>query len=420
MIAQILSSIRVGWFLAIRQIRRSSVWTTVLIIFIMSLTFLNLVVVGGILVGLPVGATIAYNRQYSGDIILRDLPTKDYIAQSELIVKTVRNFPEVESLSARFIGPGKVEANYKTMVGPNQNPDSVATQVTGINPSDEESVTHMGALMREGEMLKGGEEGYIMIGKNLLDQYTLGPAVISATTLKGVHPGSRVRVIVGGHTQEFTVKGILGAKAGEVSTRVFVTDTELRKLLGRTDRNVDEIAIRLKDSDRAMEVRSLLVALGMGTFARVETSRESQGSFLDDIERTFVALSSVIGGIGLAVASITIFIVIFINAVTRQKYIGIMKGIGITALAIEFSYVLQSIFYATIGSSVGLIIVYGLLSPYFSLHPIDFPFADGILLVPIVGTLEKSAILILVTVVAGYFPARMIVKKNTLDAILGR
>ena len=39
---------RVGWFLAIRQIRRSSKWTTGLIIFIMVLTFLNLVVVSGL------------------------------------------------------------------------------------------------------------------------------------------------------------------------------------------------------------------------------------------------------------------------------------------------------------------------------------------------------------------------------------
>jgi ABC-type lipoprotein release transport system permease subunit len=415
-----MNALRVGWFLAVRQIRRSSVWTTTLIIFIMALTFLNLVVVGGILVGLPVGATIAYNRQYSGDIILRNLPTKEYISESDLVLKSMRNFQEVDSLSARYIGAGRVEANYKTNIGPNQNPDSVGVPVAGINPTDEEEVTHMGDLMLEGEMLKSGEEGYIMIGKNLLDQYTLGPASISATTLKGIRIGDRVRVIVGGFSQEFIVRGILGAKAGEVSTRVFITDTELRKLLGRTDRNVDEIAVRLKDGKNTERVRNDFRALGLGAYARVETSRESQGTFLDDIERTFKALSTVIGTIGLAVASITVFIVIFINAVTRQKYIGILKGIGISGLAIEISYVLQSIFYATIGSGIGLAVVYGILAPYFDAHPINFPFADGILLVPYLGTFLNAGILITVTIIAGYFPARMIVRKNTLDAILGR
>ena len=43
----------------------------------------------------------------------------------------------------------------------------------------------------------------------------------------------------------------------------------------------------------------------------------------------------------LVVASITIFIVIFINAITRRKFIGILQGIGISGEAIEIdaSYV---------------------------------------------------------------------------------
>lgn len=415
-----MRSLRVGWFLAVRQIRRSSAWTTILIIFIMSLTFLNLVVVGGILVGLPVGATIAYNHQYSGDVILRNLPTEDYIKQSDTILNTLRNFPEVEAVSARYIGGGRVQSNYKNMIGPNQKPDSVSVIISGINPTDEQSVTQMGELMLDGEMLSDGEEGYVLIGKNLLAQYSLGPAVLSATTLRDVSAGSLVRIMINGFEQEFEVKGVLSAKTDTVSTRVFMTNTELRRLLNRNDRNVGEIAIRLKNSEMSEHVKSDLISLGFDNFTRIETSRESQGTFLDDIENTFILLSNVIGGIGLMVASITVFIVIFINAVTRQKYIGILKGIGISANAIEISYVLQSVFYASLGSFFGLIFVYSIIVPYFDKNPIDFPFADGILLVPYFGTFIKSGVLILITIFAGYFPARMIVGKNTLDAILGR
>ena len=120
------------------------------------------------------------------------------------------------------------------------------------------------------------------------------------------------------------------------------------------------------------------------------------------------------------VASITVFIVIFINAVTRRKYIGILKGIGISGSSIELSYVFQSIFYATLGSLIGLVIIYSLLVPYFAEHPIDFPFSDGILAVPIDGTMIRLGLLVVVTIIAGYLPARMIVSGNTLDAILGR
>jgi putative ABC transport system permease protein len=142
--------------------------------------------------------------------------------------------------------------------------------------------------------------------------------------------------------------------------------------------------------------------------------------FLNQIRLAFSLLGNVIGLIGIVVASITIFIVIFINAVTRRKYIGIMKGIGISERAIEFSYILQSIFYALVGGLIGMAIVYFLLVPFFDAHPLNFPFSDGILVAPVNETVFKFVLLMLVTLVAGYIPARSIVKKNTLDSILGR
>ena len=313
----------------------------------------------------------------------------------------------MKAVSPRYIQGARVESNYRTRIGPKQEPDAVAAPLTGINPARENLVTSLGERMLEGEMLREGEEGYILLGKNLVDTYTLGAGVISATTLTNVPVGAKVRVIVGDSVQEMTVRGVLGSKAGEVSTRVFILDSEMRRITQRNDRNADEIAIRLHDPSRAIEVRDALRALGFGSVARVETSRESQGTFLDDIERTFTVLSGFVGAIGLLVASITVFIVIFINAVTRRKYIGILKGIGVSGNAIELSYVMQSVFYAGVGSAIGVALVYGFLEPYFLEHPIDFPFADGVLLVPWDGALV-------------YVPARMIVRRNTLDAILGR
>ena len=119
-------------------------------------------------------------------------------------------------------------------------------------------------------------------------------------------------------------------------------------------------------------------------------------------------------------ATITIFIVIFINAITRRKFIGILKGIGINGQAIEISYILQSSFYAILGSGIGLFIIYAFLVPFFIAHPINFPFSDGILVAPISETMIRVALLVFATIIAGYIPARMIVRKNTLDSILGR
>jgi ABC-type antimicrobial peptide transport system permease subunit len=53
-------------------------------------------------------------------------------------------------------------------------------------------------------------------------------------------------------------------------------------------------------------------------------------------------------------------------------------------------------------------------------HPINFPFSDGILVAEPVGTLVRMLVLLVITLIAGFIPARMIVRKNTLDSILGR
>ncbi len=58
--------------------------------------------------------------------------------------------------------------------------------------------------------------------------------------------------------------------------------------------------------------------------------------------------------------------------------------------------------------------------PFVSANPIQFPFSDGILVAPYGETLFRVVLLVGATLVAGYIPARMIVKKNTLDSILGR
>ena len=61
---------RIGFFLAVRHIRRASIWTTGLIVFVMVLTFLNLVVVSGVLVGLIQGAVDQARYEFTGDAII--------------------------------------------------------------------------------------------------------------------------------------------------------------------------------------------------------------------------------------------------------------------------------------------------------------------------------------------------------------
>ncbi|MFZ2484510.1 MAG: FtsX-like permease family protein [Minisyncoccia bacterium] len=410
--------IRLGFFLALRQVRRASKWTTGLIIFVMTLTFLNLVVVSGILVGLIEGAVEANKEYYTSDILISRLEKKEFIEQSPLIENIIRSMPETLSLSARYLGSGTVEANYKT-AAKEEEIDSAGASFAGIDPEDEDNLTGVSRFVVEGEYLEPSDYDQILLGSYLLTKY-FPVETASFPTLDDVGVGDKVRITIGETQREMTVKGIVKSKVDEISYRVYFVNTQFRDLIGRNDYNVGEISVRLKDGTDPNAFKEALLRSGVGEYARVQTFEDAQPKFLQDIKDTFALLGNMISSIGLVVASITIFIVIFINAITRRKFIGILKGVGISGRTIEASYVFQSFFHAATGSLIGLVLLYGFLQPFIAAHPINFPFSDGILVAPLTGTLIKIAILIITTIIAGYIPARMIVRRNTLDSILGR
>lgn len=416
-----MKSLRIGLLLGFRQIQRANFWTTSLIIFVMMLTFLNLIAVSGILVGLIAGSERAVQEKSLGDIIITPLNNEEEILQTENIRRILETIPEVKSYSIRYQQGVQITANYKTRRDFSIEPNVIGAQAVGIDPVAEDAVTALSENIVEGEYLNPNESGYILIGALNLDRYTAGFADITGS-LENVYPGDSVRVSVNGASREFTVKGIVNAKAGGVASFVYLPEIELRRLSNSVSRDADEIAIRLKDKkpETADLVKSILVNQEIDSFARVRTFQEALPKFITDIKQTFNILGTFIGAVGIIVASITIFIIIFINALSRRQQIGILKGIGIDKKAIEIAYVLQSAFYALTGSLLGVIVTYGFLVGYFDANPIDFPFSDGILLAEPIGTLYRFVILFIITLFAGFIPAWIIVKQNTLNSILGR
>jgi putative ABC transport system permease protein len=414
-----LTTIKVGTFLGARQLRRANIWTTLLIVFIMMLTFLNMVVVSGILVGLIDGGNIANRQQYTGNVIIKKQTGDPYIENTQNILTTIPNISGVSKWNERYISGANFEANYLTRRDFNIERDTIGTNLVGINSTAENDITQLSKYVIEGDYLSERESGYVLIGSNMLGRFSsaFGDGFGS---LDGVYPGDRVKVTVNGKTKEFIVKGIVKSKVGEVSFRAFITKQDFLQFVERPSLNADEIAIVTDGTITDDALKSTLIKYGFDRFGLIQTATEAIPDFLNQIKLAFELLGNVIGFIGIVVASITIFIVIFINAVTRRKYIGILKGIGVTSGAIEFSYVLQSFVYALIGAGLGMILIYTVFVPLLNAHPLDFPFSDGILSAPIGGTMIRFIILMIVTLIAGYLPARMIVNKNTLDSILGR
>ena len=414
-----------GWFLAIRQIQRANKGTTALIVSIMVLTFLNLVVVSGLLVGLLAGSFQQFREGYSGEVIITAEDGRDYIENSQALISYLNNHPKVVAISPRYAKTVQVLGTLTDLPAKNERPNQIGLRLTGIDPAKEEVLTRFSRFLMAGENLDTNQEGYALIGSNMIKKYSnfADANIPGLSLLDDVDVGSRVRISFSSGEEiikkDFIIKGVVKSKVDEISTRMFILDRELKRLIPVNKEQVQEIAVKSDYKYAPILVAEIKSFMGNNA-ARIQTSDEAIPSFLRDVETTFRILGNALSSIALVVASITIFIVIFINAVTKRKFIGIMKGIGISPLAIQISYVLQAIFYGVFGSAVGLLLTFGLLKPYFNKHPIDFPFSDGILVATWAGSLTRVGILLLVTLIAGYLPAKLIIRKNTLDSILGR
>lgn len=436
---QFFNTIRLGFFLAIRQVTRTSKWTTSLIVFIMMLTFLNLVATSGFLVGIVEGASRAFKEQWTGDLFITNRNENAYIERSADILNALSSFPQIKSYTSRTIAGAKIEANWQEK-RTEDDANVVSNQIAGIDPLKEDETTNLSSQVVEGEWLSPGDSRGIVIGSGYLQKYSRVADLVSL--LRDITPGTMVRVTVTSKannvnpeqelaetsdlttsnsvTQDFIVRGVINSKVQFVASRAYILDTELKKMIGKVDSDVSEIAITMKDGIDPYYVKTPLLANGFGSYAQINTATEGSPDFLVSIKLFFGIIGTILGSVSVVVALITIFIIIYINALTRRRQIGIMKGIGVTNFAIEFSYICQAVFYVLLGSVLALFIIFAILKPYIDAHPIDTPFALIVLVAEPFSVATKFILVLLVSVFAGYLPARLIVKRNTLDAILGR
>jgi len=413
-----MRALRIGLLLGLRQIQRASLWTTLLIIFVMMLTFLNLIAISGVLVGLIAGAESAVREYSLGDAVISAKDDEDRVLETEAFLRELTHYPEISAYSVRYSGGASLEANYKERRDLSGERDTASVLVNGIDPVLEDEMTNLSSLIVEGEYLDPDEEGYILIGAYYLKAYAELFGDLFDTI--DVQAGDTVRMTVGNVSKEFVIKGIIESKVDEINLATFIPEREFRRIFSRLDRNADQIVIRTNRPEQNVGVVAALKDSGLDAYAKILTFEENLPKFLIDIKKTFDVLGAFIGSIGIVVASITIFIIIFINALARRRHIGILKGIGIDRRAIEIAYVIQAAFYALAGSLLGAMFTYWVLIPYFAANPIQFPFSDGILVAEPLGTFYRFLILFFITLIAGFLPAWLIARQNTLNAILGR
>lgn len=414
-----MKSIIVGLFLAKKAIKRTGLLSKTFIIVMMALTFLNLLVVRGVLVGIPDSSLLNIRTDEIGDILISRLEGENEIEQTYAITQYLDKHPDVFGYSVRYRSSAGVESDYGRSKKDGANASKRSTVVFGIDPGDEERVTAFSRFIIDGRFLEVGDTNSIVLGKGMLATYsTPSENFTDEQLLQNVYVDSKVLVTIGNDTREYRVVGITSNK-GQADNRAYITDTQMRLLLGSNNPNASEIAIRL--ADPALDGLVTKELRGQfGAVSKPETSLEASGEFLTDIKTIFDFLSAFVGLIGIVISGITIFIVIFINAMSRRKEIGVMRAIGVPKRYITISYLFQSMFYAGSGIVLALGLFFGLIEPYFRQNPIDFPFTDVYLAVSFPVILIQVAILLFAAFLAGYIPSRIVIKRKILALLLGR
>lgn len=419
-----IKTLSIGVLLARKAIARTSLVSKLFIIVIMAMTFLNLLVVRGVLVGIPDSSMENIRADEVGDVIISRLEGADDIERTTEITQTLDNDPRVRDYSARYRIGATIESDYSRSKKEGENASKRSVVLFGIDPEGEEAVTQFSRFVIAGRFIRPGDAYKIVLGKGLVATYSSASENFTdEELLQNVDVGSKVLVTttsINGvrETAEYEVVGISSNK-GQADNRAYISDRQSRLLLGKTNPDAAEIAVRLnKPADTYQLAAGLLEQFS--DQAKVETYQQATGAFLDDIKTIFDYLSGFIGVIGVLIASITIFIVIFINAMSRRKEIGIMRAIGVQPSVITISYILQSVFYAVAGILLALIMFWAFIEPYFRNNPIDFPFTDVYLATSVNVTLVYVGILGGAAFLAGLIPARLIMKQKILALILGR
>jgi ABC-type lipoprotein release transport system permease subunit len=181
--------------------------------------------VSGILVGLIVGSERAVRESAYGDLSISPRNEEKHILETPTILRELSAYPEITGYSVRYQGSGELEANYKERRDLGAERDVASVKVTGIDPTQETTMTGLGNLVVEGEYLDPTEEGRILIGVYYLKEYAEQYGDIFET-LEGVRPGETVRLSAGDISKEFIVKGIVQSKVDEVNLNTYIPERE--------------------------------------------------------------------------------------------------------------------------------------------------------------------------------------------------
>lgn len=392
-----------GWRLMRQYIVRGRKWTLGLTTLLVAVAFINLAFISSLLSGVTLAIESQIKNLMVGEVYLDVKRLGGYISSVDDKLTEIKRIDGVTAAD-------KILA-VQAVLGHNDD-KQVQARVNVVDPRGFRQTLEVADRVSDGTFLAGDDE--IVLGSRLLDR----------GSLEGVKVGDKVTININGKKFNVKVGGIASTKFYNVDIQAYVSRGLWRKLtsgmpsnLVAGDNDASMIVVRASHG-REFSVQRSLADLNY-TGLRVHNWRDG-ATVMDTITGSFQSLNTIMLMVGIIIAAVTIFIVIYVDIINKRRQIGIQRAIGVKPRVIVFSYILLALFYAVCGVIVGLVIFLGGLVPYVVAHPFSLPIADVTLNVSWSELLVRAEIVLAVAIISGAIPAIMASRMKMLEAILGK
>lgn len=400
-----LEKARFSFFLASRYIIRGNKGITIFTIFVLALIFIQLVLFSSMLAGVTLKFNELMVDYQTGNVVIEPKEEERYIEDASALQKKIESLPQVVGTSARLKTTGNFHYKEKEM----------GATVYGIDPADEIFVTGLEDAVISGEFLSRPDRGEIILGREVSGGFG---ALMESRSLGGIEVGDTVELTIRGVTREFRVKGIYTTRYFMADASAYLARADLEEMLGIGGRDLaQEIAVKTTDGTSEYDTRTSLLSLGISE--NIRTWHEFAG-ILRLIESTLGLVRNIMNAVGLLIAFVIIFVVIYVNLVNKKRQIGVQKAIGIEQNVIVASFVLQAMLYAGAGVILGYAFMRFGLVPYTVSHPVEVPLGAMSLRLDNAEAINRAVLLFLASVVGSVIPAYKLAQKDLLDLIWGK
>jgi putative ABC transport system permease protein len=400
--------IKTASFLAYKAITKGHRSTSLLLIFILSLTFLNMLFVSGMLFGLQKLMVNSIIDLFSSHVTVssqQEPRVRAYIDDQADVRAAIAAIPGVIATARHYQLAGSIGYD-KLKNGVYRH---ISGAIVAIEPEEERKVLHLDRYLLDGTWLDHADRDQIVLSSALAGGY----GIFAPSDLGGARVGDKVRLTyANGLTRQYTIKGIYNDAIGLFETFITVDEAEsvlsthnqATQVLVKADLGhapLDTLVARISEAVPSLRVQPYTVLLG------------SFAAFL----RALDLIAAIVSAISVLVATVTMFVLVYVNAINRRRQIALLKAIGIDQRILELSYVLQSLFYAACGIVIGNLFVTFALIPYLQSHPIDVVFGSLTLVREETTAVWGMVSLIASSLLAGLIPSWAVARTDILKSL---